>query len=105
VDLKFAYAASLKVNCVSMCGAVGFTASKNLVSSDFITKMAPAVAHRGPDDAGYDFQEIRKELDSRFGAGLIRQAYPWNVLMFQAWLEAQEPMMSRIIEQRAAQAA
>src|SRR6266851_8158521 len=36
-----------------MCGVVGFITSKHPVSSELITKMARALAHRGPDDEGY----------------------------------------------------
>src|SRR6266853_1172464 len=36
-----------------MCGVVGFITSKNLVTPELVTEMASALAHRGPDDAGY----------------------------------------------------
>src|SRR5258708_11932870 len=101
-----------------MCGVVGFITSKNLVTSELVTEMASALAHRGPDDSGvwvdqdagialghrrlsivdlspnghqpmrsrcgryviafngevYNFQEIRKQLDSRSSSGPI----PWR---------------------------
>jgi len=40
-----------------MCGVVGFITSKRPANSDLITKMARALAHRGPDDEGYWLDE------------------------------------------------
>jgi asparagine synthase (glutamine-hydrolysing) len=36
-----------------MCGIVGFVTPRNVVTSEIITEMASALAHRGPDDSGY----------------------------------------------------
>ena len=46
-----------------MCGICGFI-SKNKYSSDVILKMNKAIRHRGEDDEGYVFGDLKKYIST-----------------------------------------